>query len=59
MAAQLVKANRDKKLPFDMEAINSIETPKRVVLKAAMWIPDRTKPLVLKQMPQATQLAQS
>ena len=48
IAAPLLKAKRDKKLPLQTEIINSKQTIKRAVSKAALWIPDRTKPFVLK-----------
>ena len=47
-AAPLLKTKQDEKIPLDTEAISSIETIKRAVSKAAVWIPDRTKPFVLK-----------
>ena len=36
IAAPLLKSKRDKKLPLDTETINSIETIKRAVSKAAL-----------------------
>ena len=48
IAAPWLKAKREKKLALDTEARKSIETIKRAVSKAALWIPDRTKPFVLK-----------
>ena len=46
-AALLLKTKQDEKLPLDLDAIRSIETTKRAISRAALWIPDRTKPFEL------------
>ena len=43
-----MKATPDRKIPLNIETTNSIETIKRTASEAALWIPDNTKPFVLK-----------